>query len=703
MTDWTRVVIGRSTAALAVLAALAGLGWLVALGQNEFLWSDWIAHNALIAVGGGVIAWMVVKSQPRNAVIWVMVWATVLTGAEVFLYALSAHALGTLQPGVSVMQATPSEVPLWLALVLMQVNWLWVGVFLILTIGLLLFPDGRTPSPRWRWLMWAVIGVFVITGIGLFWEARPTSIYTLRETQDTHGGFRSLTASLVTIGYPLIFLLGLGCVAGLITRYRTSAGVERQQFRWVVWGAAVAGVGLVGALSLDELADRVDISLYLGAISMAAVLFSLGIAIGKYRLYEIDTVISRTFVYGALALFIGLVYVAVVVGFGYLFGLQEEANTWLGVAATVIVATAFQPMRRQLQRLANRMVYGRRATPYEVLSSFSQGMSMVDQGVLTQMAQSLVEGTTATSATIWARRGGDAHILAAWPEPPEESVVGFDRLLPGADRVAEVTHDGETLGKVGLKVPEGQTFPPPDERLLGQVAAGLGLAMRNLRLTEDLQTRVEELRLSRRRIVSVQDETRRKLERDLHDGAQQRLVALKIKLGIGVSMAEKDGLADVADMLATVRDEADHVIESVRDFARGIYPPLLEAEGLGVALKAQARKLPLPVSVQTAGIGRYSKEQEATVYFCVLEALQNAIKHSSATSVQVTLEDRDGVLEFRVRDDGVGFEPTEFEGQGLANMQDRVDAVGGWLNIESRPGRGTVLTGRIHVDQVVAV
>lgn len=346
--------------------------------------------------------------------------------------------------------------------------------------------------------------------------------------------------------------------------------------------------------------------------------------------------------------------------------------------------------------MANRIVYGRRATPYEVLSSFSQGISAVDPDVLVEVAKSLAEGTTAGAASIWVDRGSGITCIAAWP------------THPGADPdpsavVAPVSYDGEELGRVTLDVPAGQPFPVTDRKLLDQVAGGLGLALRNLQLTEDLKARVDELAASRRRIVGVQDDTRRKLERDLHDGAQQRLVALKIKLGIGASMAEKAGLGDVFALLETIKMETDQTIDSVRDFARGIYPPLLETEGLGPALSARAAKMPIPVTVQTAGLGRYPKEKEATVYFCVLEALQNAAKHSQASSVQVHISESSDELRFEVRDDGVGFDPDTVSGTGRMNMIDRVEAVGGRIRVESRLGGGTVIEGHLPIEEVALV
>lgn len=316
----------------------------------------------------------------------------------------------------------------------------------------------------------------------------------------------------------------------------------------------------------------------------------------------------------------------------------------------------------------------------------------MDPEVLEKVAKSLTEGTTADSATIWIGVGEASHCIAAWPE----------QTSGGSVESTPVVHDDEELGRVILDIPPGQPFPVTDRRLLDQVAAGLGLALRNLQLTDDLRQRVDELAASRRRIVTVQDETRRKLERDLHDGAQQRLVALKIKLGIGSAMAEKSGLEDVKSIIDTVRNETDSTIDSVRDFARGIYPPLLEAEGLGQALSAQARRMPIPVTVQAAGLERYPKEQEATVYFCVLEALQNAMKHSEAASVQVVLADRNGGVEFEVRDDGVGFDKSAVTANGLINMMDRVEAVGGTFGVESEPGRGTRVSGAVPARAMVS-
>jgi signal transduction histidine kinase len=285
--------------------------------------------------------------------------------------------------------------------------------------------------------------------------------------------------------------------------------------------------------------------------------------------------------------------------------------------------------------------------------------------------------------------------------PVGVEVIEADGIL-GVDRVAWVTHDGERLGALTLSFPRGQAPTPIDERLLGELAAGMGLALRNSVLTESLRGRIEELRESRRRIVAVQDQTRRQLERDLHDGAQQQLVALKVKLALARRLAANGAAPRTAEVLEGLNAEAEGAIQSMRDFARGIYPPLLESEGLAAAVLAHARKCPIPVSVDKGGVGRFPQPVETTVYFCIVEALQNTVKHARASSAHVALAEADGQVTFTVTDDGTGFDPTGPRGHGLTNIADRLDANGGSLHIDTGPGHGTTITGHIPTPAPVS-
>ncbi len=649
-------------AVLGMALGFTGLGAAVASGSLSFAT---LVPLALAPFAFSV--WMLSRKESRNWLIWVMAWFVLLVSAYPFGDGVASLLWPTASLPAFGEPIPPGTPQAFLNLMYLCQGFGAVGGTLLLTFGLLLFPDGRLPSRRWRWVAW-IVGAIV----GLW------AVVSLYGAVDQDFSDSPISA----FAYLLSVLAPLPALTSLVVRYRQSTPTVRDQIKWIVWGAVV----MVPAFIISNLGGPEAV----GIIGMGVFGTAYGIAISKYRLYDIDVVISRTLVYGVLAVFIGTVYVGIVVGVGFLFGAQDQVNRWLGILATVIIAIAFQPLRRWLQRAANRIVFGRRATPYEVLSSFSQGVSTVDPAVLTEVARSLADGTTAHSASIWIDRGEHMQCIAAWPELPGNQ--------PGPSAVSEpVFHEGEELGRVILEIPPGQPFAGPDRRLLEQVAGGLGLALRNLLLTENLRDRVDELNASRRRIVNVQDETRRKLERDLHDGAQQRLVALKIKLGIGSAMAEKGDLEDVKAILDTVRSETDQTIDSVRDFARGIYPPLLEAEGLAPALVARTRKMPIPVAVQAPSLGRYSKEVEATIYFCVLEALQNAMKHSRASSVQVGISDGNGEVSFQIRDDGVGFDTTGPGSNGLVNMRDRVEAVGGRFDVESSPGHGTTVAGVVPV------
>ena len=248
----------------------------------------------------------------------------------------------------------------------------------------------------------------------------------------------------------------------------------------------------------------------------------------------------------------------------------------------------------------------------------------------------------------------------------------------------------------------GETLTPVEEKLLEDLAHQAGLVLKNVGLTTELLRRLEDLRASRQRLVAAQDGERRKLERNLHDGAQQNLVALKIKLGLAESVAAKDP-GKARDLIGQLMVDADEALQTLRDLARGIYPPLLADQGLGAALASQARKATISVSVEADGIARYSPDVEAAVYFCCLEALQNVQKYSAADDATVRLSVSNGYLQFEVQDHGKGFDPASTQkGSGLQNMEDRLDAMNGSIVLTSAPGSGTIVAGRLPALRTVA-
>ena len=279
-----------------------------------------------------------------------------------------------------------------------------------------------------------------------------------------------------------------------------------------------------------------------------------------------------------------------------------------------------------------------------------------------------------------------ARLRVAGDELPE---------FPGSAEAFPVRHQGELLGALTLDKSPTEPLTPTETKLLSDLASQVGLVLRNVRLTSELQARLEDLRASRQRLVAAQDEERRRLERNLHDGAQQQLVALAVKLGMAETLAKKDP-DRTAEMLSGLKADTTDALDNLRDLARGIYPPLLADKGLGAALDSQARKAAVPTTVEVDSVGRYPQEVEAAVYFCCLEALQNVAKYSGASRAFIRLLADHGTLRFEIEDDGAGFDSGKIGyGTGLQGMADRLDAIGGTLEVRSRPGEGTTITGLI--------
>jgi signal transduction histidine kinase len=316
--------------------------------------------------------------------------------------------------------------------------------------------------------------------------------------------------------------------------------------------------------------------------------------------------------------------------------------------------------------------------------------------VVGRTAQLLGTATGATNAVVWLRVGREIRPAGAWPTG---ETAGTPLALDGDDLPmlpadwAEPVHDrGELLGALAVTMPANDPIGPGRQRLVRDLADQAGLALRNVRL-------IEELRASRQRLVAAQDEGRRRLERNIHDGVQQQLVALAVRLRLADTLVERDP-ARAREAIAALQDEANDALEDLRDLARGIYPPLLADRGLEAALAAQAKKGTTPATVEADGVARYAREIESTVYFCALEALNNVAKYADATAVLVRLEQRNGTLRFTVRDDGRGFDPrATVSGTGLQGMTDRLEAIGGSLRVDSAIGTGTTVTGVVPVAE----
>jgi signal transduction histidine kinase len=643
---------------------------------------------------------LIAARRPRNAVGWVML-ATVATGA-VGVLSVFVAMYGQL------MGAAPTGWVEWLVWVNNETGQL--DNYLIL-IAIMLFPNGHLPGRRWRWVLWPFVALATLgvasaalqPGSNQLSPRLPSIPYPLgiQALNPVSNGRLAPSVVAVVIVF-VVFLVLIG--SEVVVRLRRAQGIERLQLRWftyvVVATVALSVIGAVIATQNLPLGNNIgNLQGYGFGIVLPA---TIGIAIIKDGLYDLDLFISRTLVYGSLAVFITAVYVGIAVGIGTLVGSGGKPNLALSILATAIVAFGFQPVRERVQKVANRLVYGQRATPYEVLSEFSGRVAetYAADEVLPRMARVLQEGTGAVSATVWLRGNTELRPAATFPDAlgtGESLPVSNGTLpaLPGATRAVEVRHQGELLGVLSVNKRRGEALTPIEQKLVDDLAHQAGLVLKNVGLSADLQARLDELRASRQRLVSAQDVERRRLERDLHDGAQQHLVALKVKLGLAEMLLGRDP-EKAAAMLEQLKGDADEALHTLRDLARGIYPALLADKGLVVALESQARKSTVAVSVEAEGVQRYAQDVEATVYFCVLEALQNVQKYAAASHVTVRLREDDRALRFEVQDDGMGFDAsTTRKGAGLTNMRDRVDALGGSLDVDSQTGAGTCVRGQL--------
>jgi signal transduction histidine kinase len=692
---------GITAASLAATIVIS----IVAKTDETDLFTYTVAPIAVM--GFATVGALIVSRRQGNRIGWLLCWVAF---AFAFSGLAGAYARYALDEAVRLLPAT--TLAAWLNRVGAP------AVLLPLPLLFLLFPDGQVPSKRWRPVLWTLLaGIAVnIAAFGLTPGPLSSGFTEIRSRVDNPIGlplaWKGTVEAVATVAGLVVLLGGFVSAVALILRFRRSRGDERQQIKWLAYvGAAALIIPLTGlAIGLvrvvagihapenDPIGNALFISFFV--ILMIGIPAACAIAAFKYRLYDLDIVMKKTVMFGLIALAItgvGLALIALLPTFALGIGSDISLRSMLlGLALGLLV----WPFRRFAGRIADRVVYGTRATPYEVLSEFSSRMAGTysTDDVLPRMAEILGEGCGAERASVWLRVGTEIRLAASWPDEadagsPRIPLIGDD--LPdfaGADDAFPVRHQGELLGALTLAMPATDPMDPAREKLARDVAAQAGLVLRNVRL-------IEELRASRRRIVSAQDERAKALERNIHDGAQQQLVALAVKARLAQTVAGKDP-AKTAELLGTIQAELEEALENLRDLARGIYPPLLADKGLGEALASQARKSPLLTDVEADGVGRYPPEVEAAVYFCALEALQNTAKYSGASRASISLSSHEGYVVFEVKDDGSGFDlDRTARGTGLQGMEDRLEALGGRLEVTSAPGRGTTVVGRIPVHQ----
>lgn len=640
------------------------------------------ASFALAFLAYSVVGATIVLRRPTNRVGWLFLVSGLGFHLWMFTWRYAAYGL-VVRPG-----ALP-----WAHVAAWVFEWIGtVGFGLAFTFLPQVFPDGSLPSPRWRpatWFTAMALAVWTFT-----WATAPGPLGGFPQVDNPVGIAAVGRFDLSGLGWGLFVLAVLVSAVALVMRFRRSSGVERVQIRWFAYAATLMALTLVvitgssGGWRPAEIASEALFPVAVAAVPVAAFL-----AILKHDLYDLDIVMSRTITFGVLVGLITGVYVAVVAGIGAAVGAAGGLDVALAVLVTAVVAVAFQPVRARVQRLANRLVFGRRATPYEVLAGFSHRMgdALDAEDVVPQMARTVGEATGASAAAVWLVVSDELRRIAAWPPGRGRRVValtdGALPALPEASRTVEVRHRGEMLGAIALTLSPDRALTPIESRLLADLAAQAGLVLRNVRL-------VEELKASRQRLVSAQDDERRRLERDIHDGVQQRLVTLSLVLRMTATRVPRDLPDAVTDALDAAAGEASETLVELRRLARGIHPAIVNEGGLAAGLESLAERSPLPVEVRLADDGRLATAVEMTVYYVVAEALTNAAKHASATGVTVDIARAGSHVVVAVCDDGVGGAAVS-PGSGLHGLTDRVAALGGWLEVDSPPGDGTRLRAGI--------
>jgi signal transduction histidine kinase len=671
------VVLAWTLFGIAVAGLIARV-WLVTLNGAHSELEGGIPEG-FVFFSFPAVGVVLATKRPRNPLGWLMLGVGLTFSGPWALYArYAAVTRGGELPGAGLALAFDSPG--------------WVPFIGLSGFMLLLFPNGHLPTPRWRWFAWMCGVGLVILYLTILFSPDQGVDYGMPQIQnpiaiDAIGEGSFLLTSLV---FAPLTVAG-GAVAIIRRRRRTPDPVQRQQLRWLTWAAGVIAILYVAAFipAIVGLPDAWEG--WMGSVaagSFVLIPITIGVAVLRYRLYDIDFVIRKTVVFAVVAAFIAIVYVAVVAGVGALVG--SGSGPLLSALAAAVVALVFQPVRARARRFADRVVYGKRATPYEVMSTFGDQLAGTypADDVLDRIAKVLGEGVGARSAEVRLAVGGDLRTVASWPP---------DAVTGEADYTADVRHQGELLGALAVALPANDPMDPTREQLVQDLASQAGLVLRNVRLTEQLRARLDDLRAAQKRLVAAQDEERRRLERNIHDGAQQQLVALTVKLRLAESLVPRDA-SKAQEMLRDLQGETQTALEDLRDLARGIYPPLLADKGLVAAVEAQARRSAVPVSMEVGADapGRSGSDVEAAAYFSILESLQNIAKYADATTARVALSVVDEHLVFEVIDDGRGFDPaaTAF-GTGLQGIADRLGALDGSVRVVSAPGAGTTVIGRL--------
>ncbi|HEX6221824.1 MAG TPA: ATP-binding protein [Acidimicrobiia bacterium] len=654
--------------------------------RRRLVWSLVVMTSAIYVPL--LVWWMATATEPFtvNELIWSLVVVPTPVLAGVYLmWKRPENPIGELLTVSSIclfVLLTILEIPTIRAFEMSGVqDWMWAPMWLAQTfsaIGVVLIvalfvtiPTGEIRFQRERRLIalsWLTVPLPTLVLISNeFVQAHDLSFPGVKDVPSPFivrwlEPYGSFLGAISSVGYLII----LAAIVILFLRYRDTATREKKQIRWVLYGGAMAILISGAPFALGELGVvpplQHNVVALLSSLPMLFFFASLVIAVLEPPWFDVDIVIRRSFVYGALSFVILLLYIGAAAAFGVVAA-GARLDIEVAVVLTVIVAVVFQPARRRLQLVADRWVFGIRPTHYEAVAEF--GETIEQSAEPAELLPRLVETIRKAVRLKWVTATLDDGTRAESGER-----TGTTELE------VPIGIGSENVGRIECGPKLSGSIDDDEKHLVQTLAAQVGLAVMNARLAG--------------RILNAAEAERRRIERNIHDGAQQELVALVARLGMAKTNAARGELTPEA--IAELQTEAQHILSDLRELAQGIHPSVLSDGGILEAVEDRCAHVPLEVSLrapEALRTMRFDDDVEGAAYFFVSEALANTLKHSGASRVEVTLDANGDRIQLGVTDDGCGFDPGTDRGYGLAGLGDRIRALGGTLAISSRADHGT--------------
>jgi signal transduction histidine kinase len=629
---------------------------------------------AAAASDSGLVVWVAVGVLPFLALAVYLFWRRPHepTARQLLVTALAAMAIPAALEAI-VKSGGPGERSMWVALAVHQVLTA-IGIAAA-TVMIGLFPSGRTSGRAERIFVrvsWSLpVGVLALVVAS---PIVPVSAFSFPDHGDIPNpmptsGLTSIEP-LARVATQLVVVAFVAGMVLLIRRYRRTEVLRRRQIRWVVYSAGAAVMLSALPWTLGEMGIAPGLThgvlAVIGVVPMLMLPASIVIGLLQPAWIDTDAVIRRSAAFAVLSAAVLVVYASLAAAFGVAAGRRMPVE--LAILVTVVVAIAFHPARMRLQRAVDRWVYGDQPTRFDAVVGFERAIH--DATGVTDLATGLADTARSALRLLWAE-------VEIPPEPPH--VSGPETGQPILE--VPIRHRDEILGSIRCG-PSARRLSDADTELLATLAAQTGLALFSSRLAT--------------RVVQAQEAERRRIERNIHDGAQQELVALVAKLGLARSRAARGNLEEA--LLVELQSETTSILRELRTLAQGIHPSVLTDGGLVEAVRDRCGRFPISITVDASSCldgERFDDDVEGAAYFFVTEALANVLKHSNATNSHVSIEHVGRFLEVSISDDGVGFDPESVRRNGLAGLSDRVSALSGTVTVTAAPGAGTVLLARL--------